>query len=293
MASELLIVVFAVRHGTATYLKTPNGKHIMIDLGAGSLKDCRASFCPLLRLKNRWKVRRLDLVVVTHPHRHHMDDIFNLMRLTPRVLVRPKHLTEEDVRSGNRNDPGENSKIDKYLEINALYRVPTKPSERIQAAANNGGITLQHFSPKRCATANLNNHSIVSVVGYAGSRIIIPGDNEKASWAELLENDRFVSAIQGTNILLAAHHGQKSGFYPELFQHIKPSLVIASDGAIIDKTITDRYRHVTTDEGCAVRSRTTGQSKIRWVLTTRTDGHIVIRCGVRTAMKQYMNISIG
>src|SRR6516164_4535562 len=161
MASELLIVVFAVRQGNATYLKTPNGKHIMIDLGTGSLRDSNASFSPLLRVKNRWKVRRLDLVVVTHPHRQHIDDIFNLVRLAPWVLVRPKHLTEDDVRSGNETDPDEKTTIDKYLEINSLYRVPTRPSERIQTPANNGGITLQHFCPKKCPTANLNNHSIV------------------------------------------------------------------------------------------------------------------------------------
>lgn len=249
MPSELLIVVYDVQHGSATYVKTPNGKHIMIDLGTGSLEDSDATFSPLLRLKNHWEVERLDLVVVTHPHRDHIDDIFNFDKLSPRALRRPKHLTEKEIRAGNKTEGEEKRKIDKYLEIHRRYTTPTNPGEKVQAPANNGGMTMRHFHPKRCATSNLNNHSIVTVLSYAGSKIIIPGDNENASWSELLENDEFVEAIKDTDIMIASHHGRESGFCEDLFEQIKPSLVIVSDGPVTDTSITERYRQITTEKG--------------------------------------------
>ena len=74
--SDLQIVVWDVQHGNATYIKTPGGKHIVQDLGIGSYGEGRSEFSPLLHLKNGG-VNRLDGVIITHPHRDHLDDIFN------------------------------------------------------------------------------------------------------------------------------------------------------------------------------------------------------------------------
>jgi competence protein ComEC len=54
VSDEILVVIYDVQHGSAAYIQTPNGKHIMIDLGTGSLEDGEATFSPLLRLKNHW-----------------------------------------------------------------------------------------------------------------------------------------------------------------------------------------------------------------------------------------------
>ena len=49
--TEALIVFWDVDHGHATYLKTPNGRHIVIDLGTGSFGP-QKTFSPLTHLKN-------------------------------------------------------------------------------------------------------------------------------------------------------------------------------------------------------------------------------------------------
>jgi beta-lactamase superfamily II metal-dependent hydrolase len=291
VSGELLVVVYDVQHGSAAYIQTPNGKHIMIDLGTGSLEDEDATFSPLLRLKKHWGVDCLDLVVITHPHRDHIDDIFNFERLTPRAILRPKHLSEEEIRAGNKRDGEEKRKIKKYLEINRRYSVPATPGEKVRAPANNGGMTMRHFHPKKCARSNLNNHSIVTVLSYGGSKIVIPGDNENASWSELLEDSDFVEAIRGTDILVASHHGRESGFCGELFDHIEPSLVVVSDGPVTGTSFTGQYYTVTTEKGWRVRSRSSGDYADRWVLTTRRDGHVVIRFGVNGALKPYMSVT--
>lgn len=50
MENALEMVFWDVQHGHATYLKTPNGRHIVIDLGIGSWDDNNQIFSPLLHL---------------------------------------------------------------------------------------------------------------------------------------------------------------------------------------------------------------------------------------------------
>ena len=77
MDGNLKIVIWDVQHGHGSYLSTPGGQDIVIDLGTGSYGDSNLEFSPLLHLKNKWKVERLDGVIISHPHRDHLDDIFD------------------------------------------------------------------------------------------------------------------------------------------------------------------------------------------------------------------------
>jgi len=60
----LEFVIWDVQHGHSTYVDTPNGRHMVIDLGIGSYGR-NAVFSPLLHLKNKYGVPRLDYVVIT------------------------------------------------------------------------------------------------------------------------------------------------------------------------------------------------------------------------------------
>ena len=87
--SETTFVFWDVQHGSAAYIRTPNGKHIVIDLGTGSYGGS-TPFSPLLYLKDKHNVQRLDTVVITHPHRDHLDDIVNFDILSPKGFVAPR-----------------------------------------------------------------------------------------------------------------------------------------------------------------------------------------------------------
>ncbi len=282
----LKIVVWDVQHGHAMYIRTPNGKHIVIDLGIGSYERSSADFSPLLHLKNEWGVSQLDCVIITHPHRDHIDDIFKFDKLTPKTLSRPKHLTEEEIRAGNKEP---DKIIDKYLEISKGYTNPVAPSNDPLLAENNGGAQIQDFTPSSCGTSNLNNHSIVTVISYAQSKMIIPGDNEPPFWDELLKRTDFLNAIKGTDILLAPHHGRESGFSSTLFKHIKPRLTIISDGPFCDTSATNRYAQQT--QGWTVRKRSGGR-ETRKCVTTRSDGVIDVEFCQNPSWSPYMRVTI-
>jgi len=265
----LEITIWDVNHGSAAYIKTPNNRHVVVDLG-----DNGKDFSPLLTLLTRG-VKQIDAVVITHPHADHMDDIFNLDLLNPQVLWRPRHLSEADIKQGNRLV--DVLLVKKYLEIDKRFNQPVPPINDVTVPVSFGGAGFQVFSPRRCETSNINNHSLVIIVSYALSKIVIPGDNEAPSWKELLSDPMFVAAVKGADILLASHHGREAGYCGELFEAMgKPKLVVVSDGRFGDTSATSRYSSQAT--GWAVFD-SAGTEDNRKCLTTRSDGHITIKFG--------------
>lgn len=281
---SLRIVFWDVKHGNAAYIKTPNGKHIVCDLGIGSYEGNGEEFSPLLHLKNKYGVEKLNWVIVTHPHKDHINDIMNFDEMSPTTFSRPRHLSEEDIMKDVREQDKELFK--KYFEIDKLYS--GKIQQDLRLPENTGGVSIETFFPTSCSASNINNHSGVVVISYAESTVIIPGDNESASWKELLANKSFVASIKNADILVAPHHGRDSGYYDELFDHFSPYLTIISDGRFCDTSATDRYGAVT--KGWKVHYRN-GKSEERKCLTTRNDGYIVVDLGYNNDKKPFISVT--
>ncbi len=264
----LRFITWNVQHGSAALIQTPNGQQIAIDLGAGE------GFSPLRHMKFQMGVNRLDKVVVTHPHMDHIEDVLNFDLLDPRILLRPNHLTADDISSGHSTVAPEAVEIyQKYLEIDGRYTEPLKAIDNPSLATNNGGVSILHFFPSRSPKTNLNNHSIVTVIEYQGVKILSPGDNESPSWEELLANGSFTESIRGTHVLVAPHHGRESGFHTGLFDYISPLVTIISDGRTVDTSATSRYS--TNTRGWRVQRRS-GSDEDRKCVTTRNDGTIEV-----------------
>jgi len=284
----LELICWDVQHGSATYIKTPNGKHIVYDLGTGSYGNGNSRFSPLLQLKNHWDVEQLDEVIISHPHKDHIEDILNFDELSPKVFKRPTHLSKKEVLRDIRDE--DRPIFDKYFEINDEYTKPVSTEKSPLSSQNNGGADIQAFCSTSCSQSNINNHSIVLSISYANSKILLTGDNESPSWKELLEDKHFRTAIENTDILLAPHHGRIDGFYPDLFKYFKPSLTIISDGHICDTSATERYNKVT--DGWVVHHRNRTKEK-RYCVTTRNDGSIKVRLGINKSDKSpFLSVEI-
>ncbi|MFW6129473.1 MAG: ComEC/Rec2 family competence protein [Candidatus Aminicenantaceae bacterium] len=284
----LEIVIWDVQHGNGIFIKTPNGTYAVKDLGSGSYSSGKGDFSPLLHIKEKYGIERLDYVIISHPHKDHISDIMNFDDLSPRVLCRPKHLTKDDVM----RDVLDKDKplFEKYFEINQKYSEPISPEENPKLPRNNGGVEILNFHPKSCEKSNINNHSIVTILSYAESKVILPGDNESPSWKELLKNEDFINAIRNADILLAPHHGRKSGYYQELFDYFKPYITVVSDGRFCDSSATNRYGNVS--KGWTVHHRISGEKEKRYCLTTRKDGVIVIKLGYTEEKKTYIAVTV-
>lgn len=285
----LNLIFWDVQHGHACYIQTPNGRHMVVDLGTGSY-TANKPFSPLLHLRNTYGVTQLDYAVITHPHRDHLDDIFNFDTLNPRTLHRPNHLTREEVLGGNKLQDAD--KVKKYLEISNRYNSAVVSGSPSDATAQIfwGGVKMSFFTSSGCDAGNLNNHSIVSIFEYANSKLIIPGDNEEQSWKALVANRDFVAAARNPDILLAPHHGRKAGYCPELFEAIgKPYLTIISDGPYFETSATGCYGG--QSKGWLVHYPD-GSSEKRSCITTRHDGWARVKAYKGADSKSYLIVNV-
>jgi len=286
---SLKITVWDVQHGSAAFIQTPKGTNIVKDLGIGSFGADNREFSPLRYLKKKQGIDRLDYVIISHPHKDHIDDILNFDQLDPRALSRPKHLSPDDVIKSVREE--DKPLFEKYFEINDKYSAPVSDLENPRLPANNGGVEILNFSPTKCSTSNINNHSIVTIFSYASSKVLIPGDNEPPSWRELLEDSAFKDAIKGTDVFVASHHGNESGYCADLFEHFKPRLTVISADYETEASATDTYTKLS--RGWKVHHRDGREMETRYSVTTRSDGDIVIHMGIDDSDKKpFLSVTI-
>ena len=278
----LKIIVHNVGHGHAVHAFTPNGQKVVVDLG------CCADFSPLDWLRKQ--TNTIDSLIITHPHGDHIDEILELDNLGFNVgeIIRPKWLSEKDVRDANQSSYSE--KLDCYFDMsNNRFTHPIQDEQQIGNPNVNGGVTISRFASSSCGASKINNHSIVSVFEYLGVKVIVPGDNEPPSWNALLDNKSFVKAVDGAHVFLASHHGRESGYHSDLFKTIKPKLCVVSDGRVQDTDATSRYSGHAA--GWGVYSKSNGESKNRNCLTTRTDGYVEIEIGKNADGRPFLSVN--
>lgn len=276
----LKIFIHDVGHGHSVHAITPNDQSIVIDLG------CSDDFSPLDWLRKH--TGTIDSLVITHPHGDHIDEILKLDNFNVGQIWRPKWLSEYDVRNANQSTYSE--KLDYYFDMsNNRFTHPINEDVLIGNPAFSSGVTITMHASQDCGVSNINNHSGVIVFEYCGVKVVIPGDNEPPSWKALLERQSFVNAVSGAHIFLASHHGRQSGYYSELFNMMKPKLCVVSDGRVQDTDATSRYSQHAS--GWSVHSKSSGDSKQRNCLTTRTDGYVEIEIGRSDNNSPFLSVS--
>ena len=265
MAKTAIMKVWDVELGLAVHVVAPNGKYIVIDLGE---KD------GVSPLRSLW-FKTVGYMVITHPHHDHFSDIQNISFGYPSVLWRVKAYTREelmkDVREGEKED------FEKYCDFVESFNGTLTPDERPSSGIPFDGLTAEVFSTNQCDKANKNNFSGIVVLRLGNAKVVVCGDNEKASFEKLMERDDFKEAVKNAYVLVAAHHGRETGYYEEFVTLVNPYLTVISDTSKGETSVTEKYDSKT--KGYSVYNRATGAKENRKCLTTRKDGNIKIEFG--------------
>ncbi len=272
MRRSISIITFDVAHGNCHLIVTPSGKRVMIDLGRSD------DFSPVEWLKHKG-CKRLDLLVVTHSHDDHIRGVFDLGSIKVGILHRPKSVPPE--LTAQLDPPLKKA----WQEFEARFTRPVQLEDKFydpQSPAFDG-MALRFFVGKS-DTQNLNNYSFVTVLEVGAFKMVFPGDLETAGWNALLQNTDFRKAIAGTTLLVAAHHGREKGWCAELFDHISPKMVIISDGAATETSYASNY--VKKAEGWPVKATSSGETKTRYVVSTRDNGHVCVSATETTGSVQ-------
>jgi len=256
----LKISVLNVGHGDFIYAETPLGNNLVIDCGNDGGDVSPSRFLE--------KVSKIDELQISHPHTDHFGDIIEISKKTInsfRCISLEKFDDEVIGRQNNDQD-----------KINALRVLKEIIAPNNSAVSCDNNFWRSIFYPTNIDYTDPNTASCVTILSYAGFKMLFGGDLPDSGWINLLKNVNFREAIKGVNVFKVPHHGRKEGCSSELFKYMSPKLCVISDKPI-DETnkntvATDWYaKHCT-----GINFTKNGIITTRKVVSTRNDGSIFI-----------------
>jgi competence protein ComEC len=211
--SGLMVRFFDVGQGDAALLTTPEGATVLFDGGPDEEQVARELAAV--------GVRRLDLVVASHPHADHIIGL-------PAVLTRvPVGLL---LQPGCPDASPLQADLDRAI---ADEHVPVR-TPRAGAVFWLGSLRLDILSPDRCwvgTESDTNNDAIVVRASYLGHVVLIASEPEEPAQEVLLESGVDLHA----DVLKVPHHGAATSI-PEFFDAVGAAVAVVSVGA-------DAYGH--------------------------------------------------
>jgi beta-lactamase superfamily II metal-dependent hydrolase len=272
------IVIFDVDNAACALVVSPNGYGMMIDCGCAAASSQKANPIEVINKYKEWLAmkpyNKLALLHITHPDDDHVRNAKRIQEeLTPFQLRRTYVELFPDADSVNNeykqlfDTPYRrplDQKIDWGFEYYQTFQIPidtVKADDTLRSKIR-------------------NNSSIICYIKHNGVSILFAGDLEKAGWEWLAQNNSaFVATMrQGLNILIAPHHGHKSGFPKALFELTRQvNVVIHSKGSESNIEGTDVSSQYTTNTtGIQYTALSDKQTYKGGVLTTRSNGTIFI-----------------
>ncbi len=208
---SLELHVLDVGQGDAVLLRTPEGQNILVDGGPGQavLEELGQVLSPL--------ERRLDLVILTHPHEDH---VAGLVPVLQRFEVGEVMLSAPDYG---------NDSYEQFMQEIAEQKIPYSFADDDHDFIL-GSLELDVLYPFEPFTGdkieNVNNASPVIKAKWGEVEILLTGDAEQEVEAALLASEIDVSA----DILKAGHHGSRSSSTLEFLEAVGAELMLISCG---------------------------------------------------------------
>lgn len=257
----LEITVLDVGQGDAIFIACPNGRTLLVDGGTRSpAYDAGARvIVPFLRAKGH---RRVDTIVVTHPHLDHYGGL--------RTVV-------ESVDVGEVLSSGFGSESGSYRawrEAIVRHGIPYRTVAKGDTLAELDGVrgVFLHPDPlfvSGASKAHANDVSVVLRLSYGEFSMLLTGDIEEKAEYAVVRMARVQATLRST-VLKSPHHGSNTSSGIAFLNAVDPEAVAVSAGLINSfghpsPEIMERYRRrgaevYRTDRGGAVVVRSDGRS---------------------------------
>ena len=226
---KLMFTLWDVGHGVSIWIRTPNGSNHWIDLGR------TPEFSPSEHVGSAYGVSEIDYLVVSHPDKDHLEDLpqFRATFGDPRVLRRNKSLPANDM-FGQRTFRYQKD----FARLHKRFTSAVPPDQRPTNPERNGGVryavrSLDHGTRVNGASIEGNNTSVVVMLLYEGVLFVCPGDIEPLGWQELwrCHGAAYRGLIEDANcrLLVAPHHGRRSGYCKAMMDAVRPHATFISD----------------------------------------------------------------
>ncbi len=212
-SGELEVYFIDVGQGDCIFLRSPNGKTMLIDTGEG------AYFEVIERFLADQGVTRLDVVVETHPHSDHMGGMDQVIETYEIGVFYASPATSNTAAFENMLDALEKKKIDAV----AVYADETPTLDW------DADVTVRVLSPFRNEEYDLNNSSIVLNIIFGNTAVLLTGDAD--AFAESVMLEKLPASYFGATVLKLGHHGSSTSTSDAFLNAVSPKAIVIEVGA--------------------------------------------------------------
>lgn len=205
--ATLEVIFFDVGHGDATLIRTPNGRHLLIDTGSYTLEEAAVlwSVLPFLRWQG---IDYIDVLLLTHPDADHIGGAPTLLR---RIKV------------GRVLDNGASDTAYLSRELQHVLDSLQLPRQSLTAGDTiylDDAVALQVLAPGAVSMQTPDNErSVVLRMVYGHTRWLFLGDAEAGLEKQLVH--AYGQLLQ-SDVVKVGHHGSSTSSTPLLVQTIFP-----------------------------------------------------------------------
>lgn len=210
---ELVKVTFIdVGQGDSSFIELPNGECILID--AAEREDC---YRVLSFIKNSG-YKRIDHLIVTHPHSDHMG---GMVKVIEEFEIGSIYMT---------NAVNNTSSFEELLDAIERKSIPLKQSKKGIKITSGENFEAMFLSPVSEEYDNLNDYSSVVKLTYKSKSFLFMGDAEKLAEKELGDE-------VACDVVKIGHHGSNTSSCSEFVKKT------GADYGVISVGETNKYGH--------------------------------------------------
>ncbi|HJP70935.1 MAG TPA: ComEC/Rec2 family competence protein, partial [Candidatus Limnocylindria bacterium] len=212
---RLHVTALDIGQGDAILVEAPSGATMLVDGGPDPELTLRRIGANL-----PFFARRIDLLVLTHPHQDHVAGLVEVLDRFRIGAVLQAGIADE------------NPSFERLLtdaDRTATPIVIARAGQRIALDATTEVSVLYPTATEAAAPlpeGDINNGSVVLLLTHGGFTALLTGDAEAPVEAALLAR----GAIPEADVLKVGHHGSTSSTTPGLLDAARPTVALISDG---------------------------------------------------------------
>jgi competence protein ComEC len=221
--NEIGVVYLNAGQGDATIVRLPNGKVMVIDCNIDNSPENITEY-----LKNAG-VKKIDYLVITHPHYDHMSgmkEIADNFEVGEVWTTRFRRTKESET-------PESYEKVKEYhAQLKRLHNKGTKiniPTAKNAPAVEEGKLKIKVLGPSYSSQGkneDIHEESMALQIKFGKTSLVFTGDTPNNG----LDRIKNYYNVKNTTVWHASHHGSREGANEEVLKEANPKYTVIPVG---------------------------------------------------------------